>query len=97
PRFTAATRYRISEVELLPGAGIDGHRYLTVYEVEGESDEELVEAADSLRAVFFGGATPSADEARDSTTAGNAISPALDLTTIAAGFAVPVMERHASR
>jgi hypothetical protein len=95
PRFTAATRYRLSDVQLLPGAGVDGHRYLTVYELEGESDQELTEAADSLRAVFFGGATPSADEARSSTTADNAISPALDLASIAASFAVPVMERHA--
>jgi hypothetical protein len=92
PRFVAATRYKFSQVELLPGAGI-GHRYLTVYEVEGETDEELKDAAESLRAVFFGGAVPTADEARGQATDSSAISPALDLSTIAASFAVPTIER----
>lgn len=89
--MTSAARYRFSTVEVLPGTGVDSHRYLTVYELEGDTDEALERVAESLRQFFFGGAAPSADELDGSDS--NPLDPSLDLTTMKVGFAIPVMSR----
>lgn len=80
PGVIAATRYRLVQgIELLPGAQEVPQRYLAVYELEAETDEQLAEFAEVLKAAL-------ADGRAD-------IHPTMDMQTLGAAFALPITDR----
>jgi len=74
--YVAATRYRRSDVEILPGLPAPSNRYVAAYEVEAKDDGDLADAAAALR---------------DALAAGEAdISPTLDMATLQVAFFTPI-------
>lgn len=80
PGVIAATRYKIAQgVETLPGIAGDPHGYLAVYEIEGETAEDLGRFAQNLRKALEEGVAD--------------ISPTLSMTDISATFVIPITGR----
>jgi hypothetical protein len=44
PGFVSAQRYRLAEVEVMPDVPFPEHRYLALYEVEGDDIAEIAQA-----------------------------------------------------
>jgi hypothetical protein len=79
--FVSATRYELPKgIETLPGVP-DGvsQRYMALYEIEGETEEDLQRFADALKVALSDG---TAD-----------IHPKLDMENLAASFCLPIGER----
>jgi hypothetical protein len=88
PGLISITRYRMGSTQIFPGCEIDTS-YLTIYEVDGDTEEDFERVATSLRTFFLGG---------DSTD-GRHISEIMftdliDMTAVHAGFAVEVSPRR---
>lgn len=80
PGVIAATRYKIVKgIELLPGAGGPEQKYLAIYEIEGDTEEDLHAFAAMLREALSDGRAD--------------ISPALDMGDLGAALCLPVTER----
>jgi hypothetical protein len=84
PGLISATRYKLDNtVEAMPGVSGDPRGYLALYEIEGDSHEDLANFAKSLT---------------EAINAGNVdISPALDMTNMSASFLLPISERMVAK
>lgn len=49
PGIGAARRYRLSDLELTPGAPVSENKYLAVYEIEGDVDSARAEISKRTR------------------------------------------------
>ena len=79
-RLVSGTRYRVTDVEMLPGLAKSAHRYLTVYEVDADTEADLEQTAHDLRKAL---------------TSGNLnMSPTLDLGSALAMFLLPIGARQ---
>ncbi|WP_298263885.1 DUF4286 family protein [Acidocella sp.] len=79
PGVIAATRYSMAEAFVPPGAPDGPRNYLAIYEIEGDSAEDIQRFWDALIAgIGFGGVDASAT---------------LDFSTISVSFAVPITPR----
>ena len=80
PGIVSATRYRLDKgVEMGGDIPANGAQYLALYEMEGETTEELAAINDALAAALQAGSVD--------------ISPALDETKLEVSFAVPITEK----
>jgi hypothetical protein len=80
PGVIAATRYKLVHgIELLPGVGGPAQKYMAIYEIEGETDEELAQFAAMLREALQDGRAD--------------IHTTLDMGDLGAAFALPISER----
>lgn len=55
PEVRAATRFVVADVDVVPGQKLDTHRYITVYEIDGETDEDFGRVGTTLLERFAGG------------------------------------------
>jgi len=81
-QITAATRYRVTNVEVLPGGASLGCKYVTLYELEAANEADLQRCAQMLREAIGRG--------------GVDISPALDASTATASLLLPIGDRRTS-
>lgn len=80
--LVGGTRYRVTDVEMLPGLPKSTHQYLTVYEVDAGTEAELEQTANELRTALTSGTLN--------------MSPTLDLGSAVAMFLLPIGERQQS-
>lgn len=78
--IVAATRYRLADVEMMPGMPQLQQRYITAYEVEAETEKDLNQLAEALRTTLTSGKVD--------------ISPTLDMNTSISAFLLPISERR---
>ena len=79
PGLISATRYKLDKnVQAMPGVGGDPRSYLALYEIEGDTPEDLANFAKSLTQAIEAGKVD--------------ISPALDMTNMSASFLLPIGE-----
>jgi hypothetical protein len=79
PGVVSATRYRLAKgIELLPGAQDVPQRYLAIYEIEGETDEQMAAFADELKAALSDGRAD--------------IHTTMNMGTLGAAFALPITD-----
>ncbi|MET0987827.1 MAG: hypothetical protein ABW034_20715 [Steroidobacteraceae bacterium] len=84
PGIVSATRYKLDKSILpIPGITGDPRSYLAVYEVEGNTSEDLARFAQELRKALDTGVAD--------------IHPTLDMVNISASFAVPITDRLVPR
>jgi len=80
PGVISATRYKLAhEVETLPGIIGNPQGYLAVYEIEGETAQDLSRFAQNLRKALEDGVAD--------------MSPTLSMTDISATFVIPITGR----
>lgn len=79
PGIVAATRFKLEKSVALDGIPTSANRYLAIYEIEGDSEEEMEAAKQAL-----------ADGLAQGTVD---ISPALDVTTLQTDFARQITDR----
>lgn len=75
-RLVSGTRYRVTDIEMLPGLTKSAHRHLAIYEVDADTEAELEQTADELRKVLTSGALN--------------MSPTLDMGSAMAMFVLPI-------
>ena len=79
PGIISATRYKLDNtIQALPGIGGDPRGYLAIYELEGNTHEDLANFAKNLTAAINAGKVD--------------ISPTLDLKNLSASFILPITE-----
>lgn len=78
--LVSGTRYRVTDVEMLPGLPKSTHRYLTVYEVDADTEADLEQTADELREALTSGTLN--------------MSSTLDLGSAVAMFLLPIGSRQ---
>jgi hypothetical protein len=88
PGLRSITRYRLSGSVLFPGTAISP-RYLTLYEVEGDTDDDFERVAVHLREVFLGG-----NETEGRHISDIRFTDLIDMSDVLAGFAVEVTPRR---
>ncbi len=81
-QITAATRYRVTNVELVPGGNKLGFKYVSLFEVEAATQADLESCAQAMREAIGRG--------------GVDISPTVDLPTTIASFLLPIGDRRTS-
>lgn len=80
PGIISATRYRLDKnIEPMPGITGDPRSYLAIYEVEGNSSQDLARFAQELRKALEAGVAD--------------VHPTLDMVNISASFALPITDR----
>lgn len=79
PGIVSATRYRLDKGVEMGGIPANEAQYLALYEIEGETTEELKAANDALAAALQAGSVD--------------ISPALDEAKLEVSFAVPITDK----
>lgn len=80
PGVITATRYKLeSGIELMPGIGGDPRSYLAVYEIEGDTREDMEKFSEALKKALEEGVAD--------------VSPYLDMVDISASFAIPITDR----
>lgn len=83
PGVVSATRYKLAQgIELLPGAQGVPQRYLAIYEIEGETHEDMVKFADELKAALSDGRAD--------------IHTTMNMGTLGAAFGLPITDTLAS-
>lgn len=84
PGVVSATRYKVAQgVETLPGINGNTQGYLAVYELEGDTPEDLSRFAQDLRKALEEGVAD--------------MSPTLSMTDISATFVIPITERMVAK
>jgi hypothetical protein len=80
PGVKAATRYKMNhDVETLPGVTGPQQKYLAIYEIEGDTDEDLARFTETLRAALGDGRAD--------------IDETLDMADLSASLALPITDR----
>ncbi len=79
PGIISATRYKLDKtIEAMPGIGGDARQYMAMYEIEGNTQEDLAQFAKNLVEAINAGRVD--------------ISPTLDMVNISASFLLPITE-----
>lgn len=78
--IVAATRYRAAAVPAMTGMPLLAQRYVTVYEIEAKTDEDLMKISKAMEASIAAGKVD--------------ISPTLDINTAAGVYLLPLTERR---
>jgi hypothetical protein len=86
--LVSITRYRMGSTQMFPGTEITT-RYLTLYEVAGESEEDFARVAVALRETFLGGDVVEGRHISDIR-----FTDLIDMSDVKAGFAVEVTPRR---
>jgi hypothetical protein len=88
PGLVSITRYRMGDTQVFPGCEISTS-YLTIYEVDGQDDEDFDRVAQSLREVFLGGNETDGRHISDIR-----FTDLIDMSDVRAGFAIEVAPRR---
>ena len=89
PGMLSIARYQLSEVAIFPGTELDAPAWVTVYEVEGDSDDDFERITAALRALFLGG-----DDTAGKHIAEIDIAPVIDMSVLKVAFARELSPRR---